>query len=355
MKTEIMSKKRVLVTGVGAPGIKGTIYSLRNNFDNESMEVIGTDIKEDVVGTYLCDKFYRIHHPSSHKYIDDLLDICKTNKVNVVLPQNTKELCVLASNKNLFEEIGTTIAISDSDSIKLANNKFKLMQTVKSIPLPTVKFDIVTDFSDLHSKAVDLGWPERPVVVKPPDSNGSRGVRIIDEKADSKARFYSEKPSSLITNMEYLSIVLGETFPELIVMEYLPGEEYTVDLLRTDELIIIPRRRDLVRSGITFNGTIQKNEEIIEFSRKLTDYTKLKFAFGYQFKLSSDNTPILIESNPRIQGTMVLSTLAGVNMIYASVKHAMGEELPKFKIKWGVKMLRYWGGVGIIEEDTLLI
>lgn len=47
----------VIVTGAGAPGIQGTLYSLKQNYDNRSFHVIGTDINDFVVGKYLCDEF----------------------------------------------------------------------------------------------------------------------------------------------------------------------------------------------------------------------------------------------------------------------------------------------------------
>ena len=40
----------VIVTGAGAPGIQGTLYSLKQNYDNRSFHVIGTDINDFVVG-----------------------------------------------------------------------------------------------------------------------------------------------------------------------------------------------------------------------------------------------------------------------------------------------------------------
>jgi carbamoyl-phosphate synthase large subunit len=47
---------------------------------------------------------------------------------------------------------------------------------------------------------------------------------------------------------------------------------------------------------------------------------------------------------------MVLSTLAGANIIYGAVKYALGEEVPRFRIRWGTRLLRYWGGIGVYKE-----
>ena len=154
--------------------------------------------------------------------------------------------------------------------------------------------------------------------------------------------------------MEFIRNILSDKFPSMIVMEYFPGAEYTVDVLNSNMLTIIPRRRDLIKSGITFIGTVEKNEEIIEYSKKLSEGIGLDYAYGFQFKLDAMGVPKLLECNPRIQGTMVLSTFAGANVIYGAVKYALGEEVPTFDIKWGTKILRYWGGIGLSPENTIL-
>ena len=43
----------VIVTGAGAPGIQGTLYSLKQNYDNRSFHVIGTDINDFVVMSFV--------------------------------------------------------------------------------------------------------------------------------------------------------------------------------------------------------------------------------------------------------------------------------------------------------------
>ncbi len=345
-----MDDLNILITGAGAPGIKGTLYSLKNNFDNRQINTIGTDAREEVVGKYLCDKFYQIPKASDSKYIAKLFSICESESVDVILPQNTAELAILSENKRKFEYIGTRIALSDKESIDIANDKYKLMSLAKDMGVPTPKFHLVDTFIDLVRFAKRLGWPEEPVVIKPPVSNGMRGVRIIDESIDLKEKLYSEKPSNLHVHMDYLKTVLGEYFPSLIIMEYLPNEEWTVDVFNAKDITVVTRKRDLIKSGITFEGTCEKNIQMIEYSSLLSKEIGLKYAFGFQFILDANNVPKLLESNPRIQGTMVLSTFAGANIIYGAVKLALGEKVPKFDILWGTKIMRYWGGIGISDD-----
>ena len=61
----------VLITGCGAPGISGTIYSLKQKNNYINVRTFGTDINHDAVGKYLCDEFFVI--PSFRNY-DNYLD-----------------------------------------------------------------------------------------------------------------------------------------------------------------------------------------------------------------------------------------------------------------------------------------
>ncbi len=350
-----MKKIKILVTGAGAPGIQGTLYSLKQNYDYREVEIIGTDTNSNVVGKYLCDKFFVIPKASKfEEYLEAMFGLCKNESVDVIVPQNTAELLTLSKNSDQFNQHGTKVVVSGQASIENSNSKFNLMNLCNELNVPVGEFRLVKTAKELLENAKALGWPNEKVVVKPPVSNGLRGVRIIDENLDLKASFYEEKPNSLFIKMDDLINILGEEFPELIVTEFLPGDEYTVDVFRNNKTIIsIPRKRELIRSGITFNATLEQHPEIINYSNLLSEKLDMRYCFGFQFKLDKNNVPKILESNPRVQGTMVLSTFAGANVIYSSVKAALGETVPEFKVDWNTRILRYWGGVGINSKDVI--
>ena len=83
----------------------------------------------------------------------------------------------------------------------------------------------------------------------------------------------NDKPNNIYIGFdEFLSISnSGSFFPELIVMEFLPGTEYSVDVLvdKGRYLSAIPRSRDHIKMGISFVGTVVKDSEIINHSRRL--------------------------------------------------------------------------------------
>ena len=303
-----MDRLNILVTGGGAPGIEGTLYSLRNH------NVVTCDMNPSASGRYLSDKFYNVSPANCANYLLQLDSICLREDIDVILPQNTAELDYL-----IEANLPAKVAISGRNIGKNEVCQGKIVRNIEEI----------VDFSRIYPK----------FVIKPLNLSGSRGVRVVTgEKLD----FY-RKPGVPVVDLVQLDRELPKTF-ELFVMPYYKGKEYTVDCFRGKEFTAIPRKRIKIRSGITFEAEVERNEVLIEKSRELADRLGLKYAFGFQF---IDDK--VIECNARVQGSMVVSTLAGANMIEAACLHAVG--LPyKFDIDWNTKFIRYWGGIGINKQ-----
>jgi carbamoyl-phosphate synthase large subunit len=350
-----VSDATVLVTGCGAPGFVGTLWSLREA-DGCDVRVVGVDMRAEQAGRHLADAFYRVPAAENDGFVDALLDVCRSESVDVVLPQVTRELPVLAAHRDAFEDAGATVAVSGPEAIDRANDKHALVETCDALGVPFPETETAETAAELEAACERLGYPERPVVVKPPTSNGSRGMRILDESRDQKRAFYEEKPTGVYSTLGDVSRTLGDSFPRLLVTEYLPGDEFTVDAFRSadgERSVAVPRRRDEIVSGISFRGTVVRREEMIEYSERLADELDLTYAFGFQFKLDRDGQPKILECNPRIQGTMVTSTLADANMVHAAVADALGDRGPDLDPAWDRSFHRYWGGIGTDGEDLV--
>lgn len=347
----------ILVTGSGAPGISGTLYSLINNPDGTVFRIITTDMQEFPVGKYLSHAFYRLPAPENPDYLPALKAIVEQEKVQVILPQTTREIEMLSLRKTEIEAWGVKVVVSGHEAIRYANDKFNILEVCKQVGVPYPEFSLVKDVIQLETAIRALGYPEKKVIVKPRLSNGQRGVRIITDQALSLASYLNHKPSSMDIDLaSFLRIFEGITdFPELIVSEYMPGMEYTVDMYKSDgHEVIIPRSRDVIRSGISFETTTDLGRtDIIDYSKKLADALQLEYCFGFQFKLDDRNVPKILESNPRVQGTMVASSMAGFNMIYYAVMSAIGHDRIKdIRVLDRLTFKRSWGGVGIDNQGN---
>lgn len=350
---------RILITGAGAPGIKGTMFALKNNPDKTSIYTVGVDIDDQAVGRYFVDNFYKVPRPEDDAYLEKLCQICDIEDIDVIIPQTTRELSVLSRGEDSFTDLGIKVMVSDPQVIDMANNKLKLLQMFHSLGLPHPEYHLVTNCEELISAVSSLDYPKQEVVVKPPVSNGMRGLRILKECAWNVDRFLSEKPNGVEISLEELIQILerGEKWPELIVTEYLPGVEYSVDAFRGKTIqVAIPRVRDKILNGISFANTIELRDDVIEYTLVASEHLNLHYTFGFQFKLDSYGIPKLLECNPRVQGTMVASVFSGVNVIWLGVKEALGEEIKELPpLRQPVYFRRIWGGVGIVDGKSVEI
>lgn len=340
-----MKNITVLITGAGAPGAPGIIKSLRL-VKERKIEIVGVDMDKNAVGFGMVDKDYLVPRAEDKNFIKKVLDIAKKEKVDVIIPLVTKELLKFAKDKKEFEKFGIKVSISNLKSLKVANNKHLLMQYCLENNIPTPVFKLVKNYKEFEKTVFGFGYPKKNVCFKPPISTGLRGFRILTKKLDRFNLLIKEKPTNVLTTIEEIGPVLkkAKSFPELVVMEYLPGEEYSIDVLAKGDraILIIPRLREKIKMGISFVGKTVNDKEIINYSKKIVKTLKLNGNIGFQFKRDNKGIPKIIECNPRVQGTIVLCTAAGANLVYLAVKLALREKIKKPKIKWGTKIIRYW-------------
>ncbi|CAI8701651.1 ATP-grasp domain-containing protein [Brevibacillus sp. IT-7CA2] len=343
-----MSKDiKVMVTGAGSPGAPGVIKSLRK-VSHMNIEIIGVDTSAYATGFPLSDDFYTIPKANDSNFISDVLTICKSEKIDVILPMVTKELLEFAMNKQLFLDSGTIVSVSDYNNLVIANDKGRLLHKLALIGIPTPKSEIVQTAETLKEAIYRLGYPQHSVCFKPTISNGSRGFRILDPNINRASLLFKEKPNSTYTSMNDLFDILEQTdeIPEIIVMEYLPGKEYSVDVLADNGKVVtaIPRLREAMVGGITTSGVVVNETDIIEYASKVVSELGLHGNIGVQIRRNADNEPRILEINPRMQGTIVHCLGAGVNLPYLAIKLVLGIPIEPHEllVKWGTRMNRYW-------------
>ena len=110
---------------------------------------------------------------------------------------------------------------------------------------------------------------------------------------DLKKMFYNEKPNSLFTTMKGLYGVLGDTFPDLLVTEYLPGKEYTVDCISDiygDLLTSYVRERKEIRNGVCKSTSyVNNSSDFLETAEIIASKLRIKGAWFFQMKINKNN------------------------------------------------------------------
>lgn len=137
---------------------------------------------------------------------------------------------------------------------------------------------------------------EYPVFAKPDIGQGSQGTQKIRGPKD------------------WMKI---ENPQAMVITEYLPGEEVTVDCFTGADGTLqafVARRRERIKSGIAVRSErIPTTPEIAEIAHRLNQSLDFKGAWFFQLKKSASGRYKLLEAAARIAGTMGLSRNLGIN------------------------------------------
>jgi len=347
----------ILMTGAGAPGAAGILKCLQFN---PGFEVIMADANPNAVGRWLHDdpmapdsyrdRFETIPLAQEKNFIEKLVSICLERNIHVLMPLVTKELIPLAHHKKEFEEQGTKLLVSNVDSLEIANNKSRLYQFLEWRGINVPGYKVVETVDQFKAAAEELGFPEKAVCFKPSVSNGGRGFRIIANDMDEHDLLFNEKPDSTYISFDKAIHILSmKPFPELLVTEYLPGEEYSVDCLANhgEPKLVVPRLRKKMINGISVEGEFVNDDNIIAYCSQIIKELLLHGNIGIQVKKSTAGKFLIIEINPRVQGTIVAGLGAGINLPVLAIKQELGWPITdeELQVKWGTKFSRYWNEV----------
>lgn len=333
----------VLVSACGAQFMPGLADCLKQNGER-NIRIIGTDSGVDNTVLQMVDALYQVPKANDRKYVDALLDICREEKVDIIMPFMSAELLPLIDRKQEFEAIGTKVSVSDRRSVEITNNKYSFYSFLKENGISVPKFARIKNADDLWSACQECGYPNSAVCVKATELSGSRGIRIIKPGVSRYDILFKEKPNSFYTTFEELYSTLKEKddMPEMMAMEYLPGVEGSVDLLAENGRILYMAYRESTVNlhSIPQAGELKDNPEAYAIAEKVIAALGLTGNADLDFKNDAQGHPVLMEINPRIAATMKIFKEGGLNLPYLRIKHLMGEEMPNVNIKYGIKFKR---------------
>ena len=337
----------ILSSACGAFFMPGFFRCLKENHER-NIRIVGCDLSDDALTNSLfVDKYYQVPRYTDSHYVDALLDICKKENVDVFFPHISMELPFILDRMEDFENVGVKVAISDKETLATANCKYHLYEFMKDKGLTVPQYFLVDSSETLRKRIGELGFPKRPVCVKMTENSGSRGVRIVCAELSKSDLFMHDKPSSMNVTLDEMCEILDgcNPMPTIMAMEFLPGVEYTVDLLADHgkTLYIAGRRNTTSSMSIAQTSVVEKKDGAYQLCEDIVRQLNLDGNIGFDFMLDENDTPWLTDLNPRVTATIILYAGAGMNLPYLRVKQLLGEELPKIELKYGTKLVRkYW-------------
>jgi carbamoyl-phosphate synthase large subunit len=334
----------VLVTASGAPGTAALLRALRENGERR-IRLVGTDMSEQAIGQHVCDSFHVVPPGSDAGFADAMIEVCRDEGVDAVLPQSSFDLLGLAEAKERFGDVA--VLVSSPEAIRRCNDKAETYALLQQIGVKGPDWRRVRGAAAVAEAAGELGYPEQDVCMKPVFSSGSRGFRVLSASADRQEQLLTNRPgvAGAMTLDELLELLPEEEGPELLVMELATGKERTVDGIASRGRIVLghPKTREAMRAGLAMFFETLDDPGLMDVAARIVAELELDHFFNIQ--LVGEH---VIEINPRISTVVYQEDL---NLPYLGVKHALGEiseeELAalKHRIRPTRRALRYFDQV----------
>ncbi len=246
-----------------------------------------------------------VNEPS---FFSEFNRILKQLKIDFIFPAHDTVGLSLSEHQ---KELPCRVLISPLKTCKICRDKLKTYNYFQKIlPIPQVynKVEEVSQF---------------PAFLKPRVGEGSKGVYIVE------------------TKKELIGIL--ETKKDLLILEYLPGREYTVDCFtnyKGELLFVGGRERIRTSHGISVDTQIVHDERFVQYAKAINKHLKLRGAWFFQLKERKNKELVLLEIAPRVSGGMGLFRNRGVNLPLLTVYDAMRIPVEVMEQSFPDKMLR---------------
>lgn len=294
--------------------------------------VYTADCDPTAPGLYVADRSFLVPKVTDKDYIPFLLEKCRKENIQLIVPLIDPELLILAKERERFLEENIFPLISSYETVMIGYDKLLTYEFLSRNSFPTPK-TLAID-KDIQSLRNRLNFP---LIIKPRFGSASIGVQKCESFED--VEFYSKKNS------------------EPILQEFLSGEEITIDVLCDFEgnpLSIVQRKRLKIRAGEVERGITIKNYTLFLLTLELVRRLRSFGVINIQCFSTSEGF-YFTEINPRFGGGYPLSYYAGANFPQMIIKLLKGEKIePQIgNYKEGVLMLRYDEGIYIDENNIL--
>ena len=289
---------RILFTGVGRR--IELLQAFRNAalVLNKDLKIYGADMAGTAPALAYCDYTRKVMAMKDPGYIRNLLDICRDDQIDLLIPTIDTDLLILSEHKEQFEAIGTKVMISSPNMIRICRDKNNTSQFFVDCglhaPMPVN-----------HWKEYKDGYP---AFIKPKDGSSSINAYKVE-------------------NEEQLEVYASQV-EDYIVQPFVSGKEYTIDIFcdwNGEPVSIVPRERLQVRAGEVLKTQICMDPLMIKEAKALCKAFKPCGPMTVQLIRDNKGIDWYIEINPRYGGGAPLSMKAGARSAETVLKLMDGD------------------------------
>jgi len=322
-----MREMNVLVTAASRRVvlIQGFVNALRRL--GMRGHVITTDMSPMSPGLYFSDRHYIVPLTTDRRYIPIIKSICFKERIRLLIPTIDDELPLFGAHAEKFLATGVRVAVSSAQTNIICNDKYLTARFLLERSIPAAKTWLP---AELDSAKLTF-----PLFLKPRSGRGSVGAHLIADH--NQLQFF----------LNYV--------PDPVVQEFLPGREFTIDLLADFNgrvISVVPRERLVVRSGVSDRGRTWNHKGMIDLAIRAAEALEIRGPANIQVKLQNNHATIF-EVNPRFAGGIPLTLAAGADFPAWLIEMCCGRKVRSFVGKFfdGLMMACYESAVFMTDES----
>lgn len=264
--------------------------------------VLATDVNPWSPGVHLADAAYEVPLSTAPDYVSTILEVCRREGVDVVVPTIDDELPVFAANRGLFDAEGIKVLVSSLETTLACNDKVATCDILRSAGVAAAAT------WTRETLPPDVG---PPLFIKPRFGRGSVGA------------FRAQNHRELDFFLDYVS--------EPCIQDLLEGPEFTLDVFCDWDgrvVSVVPRERVVIRSGVIDRGRTVKDGRLLALGEACAAAIPFVGPVNIQCRIH-DGRPTVFEINPRFSGGIGLTIRAGADFPAWVVQMALGRRLPR--------------------------
>lgn len=250
------------------------------------------------------------------EYLDWCLTFCQQHAIDIFVPG--KEATLMSGAKADFAAVGTRVlATATPETLRLINDKGRFYESLDLPLAPPAEFRRVETLAQFDAAYDELRGRHAKLCIKPTSSVYGLGFSVLDEVRSTAELLLEGIPYHVnVADLRRGFAAMGQ-FRTMLVMEFLPGHEYSVDCVADEGRLIcaIPRRKSLASGR---GQSIDLRDDILQSVAKLAADYRLNGFFNAQFRERKEGLGLL-EINARLSGGVAMACLAGPNLPYLGV------------------------------------
>lgn len=318
----------------------GIIRCLLANPDNIKVNVYVANCNFcDLPPENLCAGRFVVPRLIESDYIPTLLQICKENSIDIILPTSSQELELMALAKDKFDKVGVRMVIAPLEAIRISGNKSATYDAFKHL-MP--KQIVTNNAYDVLMFSENV----KHICCKPTNSCGGKGFAIVDEnKCTDPQYFHSFGKKHYISLWQLCHSVELSEYPT-IIQEYNEGVDYSFIALADGGRIThsIGCYGTTLEFGAVMRGEIGIYPCAMQVAELVAERLNVNGPFGLDFIICGDGRAVLLDVNMRVTASAEFYAKAGVNIPWLSIKQALGYNIreDKVSVDYELQMVKYF-------------